>query len=51
MPTMYHKDSKESIDVHPSQVESAQNSGWQLDPVKKEKPKAKEVKENGKSHG
>ena len=38
---MYHKDSKEPVDVHPSQVESMKNNGWTEKPVKP----TKEVKE------
>ena len=36
---MYHKDSKEPIDVHPSQIESAKNMGWEEKPITKTKPK------------
>ena len=38
---MYHKDSKEPVDVHPSQVENMQRNGWT---EVKPKPKQKEAK-------
>ena len=40
---MYHPDSKEPIDAHPSQIESMKNNGWTEKPVKSKPPK--EVKE------
>lgn len=40
---MYHKDSKGSIDVHPSQIENMKRVGWTTEKT----PKPKEVKKHG----
>lgn len=47
---MYHKDSKEPVDVHRSQIENAKAAGWTE--TKPSKPtKQKEVNEDGNAHG
>lgn len=42
---MYHKDSKESANVHPSQIETMKNRGWsEKKPTSKSKKQSDEVK-------
>ena len=41
---MYHKNSKQPVDVHPSQVETMKNRGWTVKPAKSS---TKQEKENG----
>ncbi len=43
---MYHKNSKEPVDVHPSQIENAKARGWTEKPTSP-KPKKDEVNANG----
>jgi len=41
---MYHKDSKEPVDVHASQVETMENRGWSKVPPVKTKKSNEKVK-------
>jgi len=40
---MYHKNSKEPVDCHPSQIESMKAKGWTEKPTTKPKPKEEKV--------
>lgn len=46
MPNMYKKGSM-PIDVHPSQIETAQARGWTLDQPSEKQSNSKGEKENG----
>ena len=48
---MTHKKSKEPIEVHPSQVESAKHNGWVEAKPKSKSTKKDEVKDDANGNG
>ena len=48
---MYHADSKDSIVVHPSQIENAKRSGWTPSPINEKAVKVKIKKTDGGHDG